>query len=60
MSEDRLWKFRRPEWMHSAWFRNAGVYTAGGLVRLPSLSPSSLSPRFLCNHTPRYNPLPSR
>ncbi|KAH8909103.1 UPF0220-domain-containing protein [Coniochaeta sp. PMI_546] len=34
MSEDRLWKFRRPEWMHSAWFRNAGVYTAGGLFSL--------------------------
>lgn len=34
MSEDRLWKFRKPEWMHSAWARNAGVYAAGGLVCL--------------------------
>ncbi|KAB5550952.1 hypothetical protein GE09DRAFT_156069 [Coniochaeta sp. 2T2.1] len=34
MSDDRLWKFRRPEWMHSAWFRNAGVYAAGGLFSL--------------------------
>ncbi|KAL1877603.1 hypothetical protein VTK73DRAFT_8427 [Phialemonium thermophilum] len=31
MSEDRLWKFRRPEWLHSVWVRNAGVYTAGAL-----------------------------
>lgn len=41
MSEgDRLWKFRKPEWMHSVWARNAGVYAAGGLVCLrlfPSL-----------------------
>ncbi|KAL2258902.1 hypothetical protein VTK26DRAFT_7607 [Humicola hyalothermophila] len=34
MSEDRLWKFRRPEWMNSVWARNAGVYTAGGLFSL--------------------------
>lgn len=34
MSEDRLWKFRRPEWLNSVWARNAGVYAAGGLVRL--------------------------
>ncbi|KAK3326567.1 vacuolar protein sorting-associated protein [Apodospora peruviana] len=34
MSEDRLWKFRKPEWMNSAQARNAGVYTAGGLFSL--------------------------
>ncbi|EAQ85915.1 hypothetical protein F5144DRAFT_138615 [Chaetomium tenue] len=34
MSEDRLWKFRRPEWLNSAWARNAGVYGAGGLFSL--------------------------
>jgi hypothetical protein len=32
MSEDRLWKFKRPEWLNSVWARNAGVYAAGGLV----------------------------
>lgn len=30
---DRLWKFRKPEWMNSAWARNSGVYGAGALVR---------------------------
>ncbi|KAK4043056.1 hypothetical protein C8A01DRAFT_32847 [Parachaetomium inaequale] len=34
MSEDRLWKFRRPEWLNSVWARNAGVYAAGGLFSL--------------------------
>ncbi|KAK4104949.1 UPF0220-domain-containing protein [Parathielavia hyrcaniae] len=34
MSEDRLWKFRRPEWLNSIWARNAGVYGAGGLFSL--------------------------
>lgn len=34
MPEDRLWKFRKPEWLHSAWARNAGVYCAGGLFSL--------------------------
>lgn len=33
MEEERLWKFRRPEWMNSIFARNAGIYTAGGLVR---------------------------
>ena len=33
MEEERLWKFRRPEWLNSVWARNAGVYSAGGLVR---------------------------
>ena len=33
MSEERLWKFRRPEWMNSATARSAGVYSAGALVR---------------------------
>jgi hypothetical protein len=32
MSEERLWKFRRPEWMNTAAARSVGVYTAGGLV----------------------------
>ena len=35
MEEDRLWKFTKPEWLNSIWARNAGIYTAGGLVRLP-------------------------
>lgn len=34
MEEDRLWKFRKPEWLNSAWARSAGVYGAGALVRL--------------------------
>jgi len=32
MEEERLWKFKKPEWLNSAWARNAGVYGAGGLV----------------------------
>ena len=39
MSEDRLWKFKRPEWMNSVFARNAGVYASGALVRFsPPLS----------------------
>jgi hypothetical protein len=38
MSEERLWKFQRPEWLNSAYVRSAGVYTAGGLVRFCSCS----------------------
>jgi len=34
MSEERLWKFRKPEWMNSATARSAGVYTAGALFSL--------------------------
>ncbi|KAH6626972.1 hypothetical protein B0J18DRAFT_426174 [Chaetomium sp. MPI-SDFR-AT-0129] len=34
MSEDRLWKFRRPEWLNSIWARNAGVYAAGAFFSL--------------------------
>jgi hypothetical protein len=34
MEEERLWKFRRPDWMNSAWARNAGVYGAGALFSL--------------------------
>jgi len=34
MSEDRLWKFRRPEWLNSIWAHNAGVYSAGALFSL--------------------------
>lgn len=33
MEEERLWKFRKPEWLSSVWARNSGVYIAGGLVR---------------------------
>ena len=32
MSEERLWKFRKPEWMNSSVARSAGVYGAGALV----------------------------
>ncbi|KAK0636234.1 hypothetical protein B0T17DRAFT_587462 [Bombardia bombarda] len=34
MSEERLFKFRKPEWLNSVWARNAGVYAAGGLFSL--------------------------
>jgi len=34
MSEERLWKFRKPEWMNSATAKGAGVYTAGALFSL--------------------------
>ncbi|TVY39846.1 Vacuolar protein sorting-associated protein 68 [Lachnellula cervina] len=34
MSEERLWKFRKPEWMNSAVGRSAGVYVAGALFSL--------------------------
>lgn len=34
MEEERLWKFRKPEWLNSIWARNAGVYAAGGLFSL--------------------------
>lgn len=30
--EERLWKFRKPEWMNSATARSAGVYGSGALV----------------------------
>jgi hypothetical protein len=33
MEEERLWKFRKPEWLNSVWARNAGVYAAGAIVR---------------------------
>jgi len=33
MPEDRLWKFRKPQWLNSVWARNTGVYAAGALVR---------------------------
>jgi hypothetical protein len=57
MSEERLWKFQRPEWMNSAYIRSAGVYTAGGLVRfffflLPSLC------LFFPDPQPRYDHMP--
>ncbi|KAK2775614.1 upf0220 domain protein [Colletotrichum kahawae] len=31
MEEERLWKFRKPEWLNSIWARNLGVYGAGAL-----------------------------
>jgi hypothetical protein len=34
MSDERLWKFRKPQWLSSIWARNSGVYGAGALVRL--------------------------
>ncbi|KAH8881523.1 UPF0220-domain-containing protein [Thozetella sp. PMI_491] len=34
MSEDRLWKFRKPEWMNSVMARNTGVYASGALFSL--------------------------
>ncbi|KAK8038222.1 hypothetical protein PG994_014989 [Apiospora phragmitis] len=34
MEDDRLWKFSKPQWMNSAWVRNAGVYSAGALFSL--------------------------
>ncbi|PKS10808.1 hypothetical protein jhhlp_002565, partial [Lomentospora prolificans] len=34
MEEERLWKFRKPEWLNSIWARNTGVYAAGGLFSL--------------------------
>ncbi|TLD23931.1 hypothetical protein PspLS_06592 [Pyricularia sp. CBS 133598] len=32
MEEERLWKFRRPQWLNSVWARNAGVYASGALA----------------------------
>ncbi|KAK6453451.1 hypothetical protein FP744_10009703 [Trichoderma asperellum] len=34
MEEERLWKFRKPEWLNSMWARNAGVYAAGALFSI--------------------------
>ncbi|KAK7749449.1 Vacuolar protein sorting-associated protein 68 [Cytospora paraplurivora] len=34
MSDDRLWKFGKPEWLNSVYARNAGVYTSGALFSL--------------------------
>ncbi|KAF5023964.1 hypothetical protein F66182_3968 [Fusarium sp. NRRL 66182] len=34
MEEERLWKFRRPEWLNSVWARNAGVYSAGAIFSI--------------------------
>ncbi|RFU32219.1 hypothetical protein B7463_g4104, partial [Scytalidium lignicola] len=34
MSEERLWKFKRPEWLNNAAVRSAGVYAAGALFSL--------------------------
>ncbi|KID94138.1 UPF0220 domain protein, partial [Metarhizium majus ARSEF 297] len=34
MAEERLWKFRKPEWLNSIWARNTGVYAAGALFSL--------------------------
>ncbi|KAK5993351.1 Vacuolar protein sorting-associated protein 68 [Cladobotryum mycophilum] len=34
MEEERLWKFRRPDWLNTIWARNAGVYGAGALFSL--------------------------
>lgn len=37
MSEERLWKFRKPEWLNSATARSLGVYASGALVCLPAI-----------------------
>lgn len=42
MSEERLWKFRKPEWMNSVVARSAGVYAAGALVCGPLIEGESL------------------
>ncbi|KAF5553970.1 VPS68-like protein [Fusarium mexicanum] len=34
MEEERLWKFRRPEWLNTVWARNAGVYSAGAIFSI--------------------------
>ncbi|CCE28665.1 hypothetical protein E4U22_001928 [Claviceps purpurea] len=34
MEEDRLWKFRRPEWLNRVWARNSGVYASGALFSI--------------------------
>lgn len=39
MSEERLWKFRKPEWLNSVYARNAGVYSAGALVSAQNVAP---------------------
>ena len=33
-SDERLFKFRKPEWLNSAWARNIGVYSAGAIYSL--------------------------
>lgn len=40
MSEERLWKFRKPEWLNSVHARNAGVYSAGALVSAQAPHPT--------------------
>jgi hypothetical protein len=40
MSEERLWKFRKPEWLNSVYARNAGVYSAGALVSAQASHPA--------------------
>lgn len=56
MSEERLFKFRRPEWLNSVYARNAGVYSSGALVSFPSPPPDHLYPE---NEAP-LPPSPSR
>lgn len=34
MSEDRLWKFKTPDWLSSVVARNTGVYASGALFSL--------------------------
>jgi len=34
MPEERLWKFRKPEWLNSATARSGGIYSAGALFAL--------------------------
>jgi hypothetical protein len=61
MPEERLWKFRKPEWMNSSTARSAGVYAAGALVRFVScVLRLRLSLVLLLHLLPTLPPAPSR
>lgn len=48
MSDRRLFRFPKPQWLNSASTRIAGVYVAGALVRLSILPCTSLSHYLQC------------
>lgn len=54
MEEERLWKFRRPEWLNSVAARNAGVYSAGALVRAIISNDPSLATLESIKHRVRF------
>ncbi|KAH0445003.1 hypothetical protein CcaCcLH18_00064 [Colletotrichum camelliae] len=54
MEEERLWKFRKPEWLNSIWARNLGVYGAGALP--PGCAASQLPSTFQDNPTANLSP----